>query len=180
MGTGRRLTGTTFFEVPSRAQSVVYVIDRSASMGLHGALERAKRELLASLDRLVPTALFQVIVYNSRAQPLRFDLPGLVPATPENKVLIAQALAELQAEGGTRQDQALPRALALQPDVVYFLTDAGDLTETQVRSMTQGNRRRCVIHVIELTTGKRAGAEMPLQLLARENAGVYHAVDLDN
>src|SRR5262249_20607902 len=35
--------GVTFFQVAAPAQSVVYVIDRSASMGLNGMLAAAKR-----------------------------------------------------------------------------------------------------------------------------------------
>jgi hypothetical protein len=172
--------GARFFRVPAQARSVIYVIDHSASMGLHGALDQAKAELLASLQELSPATRCQVIVYNSRAQLLRPDLPGLVAATPENKSLLVQALAELQAEGGTRHDQALPRALALLPEVIYFLTDADDLSDAEVRAVTQRNRGRSIIHVIELTTATHHRSDMPLQMLARDNGGIYQAVNLEN
>ena len=62
-------SGTTaFFQIVTQAKVIVYVVDRSASMGLNGSLAAAKRELLASLDRLPPSARFQVIVYNRTAQ----------------------------------------------------------------------------------------------------------------
>src|SRR5581483_7459538 len=58
--------GASFFQVASPARSVVYVLDRSGSMGPSGALERAKAELLLSLRRLPPEMLFQVIAYNDQ------------------------------------------------------------------------------------------------------------------
>jgi hypothetical protein len=170
--------GTIFFKIPVRAEKVVYVIDRSASMGLRGALDTARRELRASLHRLPPTAQFQVIVYSSRAEPLLPSQPGWLAATAENKELVAIALGVLPAEGSTRHDQALPRALALQPDVIFFLTDADDLTDRDVRTVTEHNRGRSVIHVVELSTANRQRPGMPLQALARANGGMYHAVDL--
>jgi hypothetical protein len=172
-GTG----GTSFFHIATRAGKVVYVIDCSMSMGLNGALDAAKRELLASLGRLPPAAYFQVIVYNSTARPLLASQRDWLRATPENRQLVAQALRDLQAEGATNHDQALPRALALQPDVIFFLTDADDLTEAYLRSVTQRNRGRTVIHTIELTAGHGSESQMPLQQLARLNGGVYRAVD---
>src|SRR5262249_3744008 len=54
---------TTFFQVSTQAQSVVYVIDRSGSMGNGGRMALARRELLASLDRLPVSARFQIIPY---------------------------------------------------------------------------------------------------------------------
>jgi hypothetical protein len=170
--------GTTFFQIPTQAEKVVYVIDRSASMGLHGALDAARRELRASLERLPPTAHFQVIVYSLRAEPLLPSQPGWLAATAENKDLVAIALGVLPAEGSTHHDQALPRALGLQPDVIFFLTDADDLTQADVRAVTQRNRGRSVIHVVELSTAHRHRPDMPLQTLARDNGGVYQAVDL--
>src|SRR5919198_794363 len=51
---------TTFFQIATEGKAIVYVIDRSASMGCNGFLAAAKRELLASLERLPSTARFQV------------------------------------------------------------------------------------------------------------------------
>src|SRR5581483_6193909 len=48
--------GTSFFHVGTEARSIVYVIDRSASMGLDGSYDAAKHELLASLEQLPDTA----------------------------------------------------------------------------------------------------------------------------
>jgi hypothetical protein len=170
---------TSFFAVPTRARSVVYVIDRSVSMGLNGALDAVKRELLASLARLPGDARFQVVYYNRRADLLNVDGNcGLLAASPAHKVRVDLLLDRLQAEGGTDHVPALTLALSMQPDVIYFLTDADDLTPTQARSMTLLNHGRCVIHTIELTTANRAHVDMPLQVLARENRGMYRGISL--
>ncbi len=174
--------GGTFFNVAVRGQRVVYVIDRSSSMGKRGALDIARRELLASLQALPADASFQVIVYNSTAQPLMAGLPGWLRATPENRQLAAQALARLDATGGTVHHLALPMALALRPNMIFFLTDADDLSPWYLDEITRQNQSHCraAIHVIELNIGNRGRPDMPLQAFARQNQGRYQAVDLDH
>jgi hypothetical protein len=183
--TGRRANGggartcsgaATFFDVPAQGQSIVYVIDRSGSMGLNGLLSVAKQELLASLRSLPVRTRFQVIVYNRLAELLRIDgRYDLVPATEANKDRVAALLEPMDAEGGTDHLAALRRALALQPDVIFFLTDAADLTNPQIRSVRLLNQGRSIIHVIELNAAEAPG-EAALQVLARENNGQYKSV----
>jgi hypothetical protein len=170
---------TAFFHIAARGQSAVYVIDRSASMGLNGCLATAKRELLASLERLPPAARFQVIAYNRTANPLAVDgQAGLLVASAENKRQAALLVDALDAEGGTDHLPALKQALALQPDVVYFLTDADDLSLDQVRTVTLLNHGRVVIHTIALTAGREEPGQRPLALLAQGNGGEYLQVSL--
>jgi hypothetical protein len=155
---------------------VVYVIDRSVSMGLNGALTAVKRELSTSLGRLPGDAQFQIVYYNRRAEVLNGS--GLLPASPANKFNAERFLETLEAEGGTDHLPALTLALSLQPDVIYFLTDADDLAAEQVRRATQLNHGHSVIHTIELTAVNRGHLDMPLQVLARENRGMYRGVGL--
>jgi hypothetical protein len=157
----------------------VYVIDRSSSMGLHGALAAARQQLLASLEQLPATARFQIIVYNRTAEPVLANQPGLMPASRENLQRVATQLSTLTAEGGTDHPPALRRALALHPDVVFFLTDADDLTAEDLRAVTRLNPgRHTVIHAIELNTRNRDRPDMPMHVLARDSRGTYQAVDL--
>jgi hypothetical protein len=148
------------------------------SMGLRGALEFARKELLASLASLPETARFQIIAYNRSAEPLRLNgHADLLPASAENRRAAAAAIESLVAEGSTNHVQALTRALALQPDVIFFLTDADDLRPEQVRQLTQYNHGRTVIHAIELHLGRRSRSESTLPLLAQANRGVFRAVE---
>src|SRR5262245_54312127 len=166
--------GISFFQLPARGQSIVYVLDRSASMGLQQMFTRGKRELLRSLDRLPQGVCFQVVAYNRTAEVLQIGGKiDPVPGTPENRREAARLLEALVPEGGTDHAPALRRALALKPDVIYFLTDAGDLKPGQTRALTQANRGRSVIHAIVL---RPEAADAPLRALARENGGEYRAV----
>jgi hypothetical protein len=177
-GTGGGGGTTAFFAIGTQARRVVYVIDRSASMGPGGLLAAAVGELCASLERLPAEARFQVVVYHDQPELL---LPGraeLVPASLDNTDRAARLLKELRAEGGTNHLRALRLALSLSPEVVFLLTDADDLNDADRREATRLNRGRAVIHTIELNPSHRGRADMPLQVLARENRGRYLAVDL--
>jgi hypothetical protein len=167
----------TFFGLPAQAKKIVYVLDRSSSMGQNGLLTRAARELLASLERLPPGTQFQVLVYNRTVEALPRGPLAWRDATPEQRQLVAQALLTLPAEGGTDHTPALRGALALRPDVLFLVTDADDLTDAQVQEATRWNAGRTVIHTVELNGANRQRTFMPLQRLARENGGRYQAVD---
>jgi hypothetical protein len=166
-----------FFPGAGQATSVVFVIDRSMSMGRRGAFDAARRELLASLERLPEHVRFQVIVYNRTAE-LLVPGAGLAEATAERKRHTAARIEALCAEGGTSHLPALRRAIGLSPEVIYFLTDADDLNLQEQQAVTKLNRGRCSIHVIELNTSNRDRPGMPLQELARANRGTYRAIDL--
>ncbi len=167
---------TAFFGVPAVGRSVVFVLDRSASMGLDGRLDRARREVVASLRLLPPSAKFQVIAYDRSALPLQIaGRIGLLPATPDAVAAAAARLDGLAAEGGTDHLRALQEALILQPDVIYFLTDEDELTPAQVRDVTQRNRGRVCIHALCLVPPP-PGRETPMQALARGNRGVFRVV----
>ncbi len=155
------------------------MIDRSASMGLDGAFTAARRELLACLDHLPPETQFQVIAYNRGAETLRVNgQSGLLTASAARKAQARRLIEGLRAEGGTDHLAALKRALLLRPDAIFFLTDADDLTEAQVRDVTRFNRGWTAIHTVELSRSPRDAAPRPLQMLAAQNRGIYRSVDL--
>jgi hypothetical protein len=168
--------GGSFFPMPAMAARVVFVLDRSVSMGEGDKLDLACREMLVSLRRLPPAAQFQVILYNDSAMPLVIDgRNDFLPA--ESAVLdrVADRLKDLPASGGTDHVNALRRGLALHPDVLFFVTDADQLPYEQIESITRGNPG-AAIHIVELT--RRGGSSAPLARLARDNRGTYRRVPL--
>jgi len=170
----------TFFQITTAAKSVLYVIDRSASMGLQNSFARAKQELLASIELLAADTRFQVLAYNRSALPLPIaGHSGLAWATPENKRRAAELVRSLQAEGGTDHVAALKRALALNPDVIFFVTDADELKPAQIATITQLNHGRTAIHAIELSSRMHDDPDTPLQLLTRANHGAYRRVAVE-
>ncbi len=165
--------GAGMFPLPGGASSVVFALDRSVSMGVNNKLDLACRELLASLRQLPPSARFQVIAYNTSAQPLaiggRIDLLPVEPAILDE---VASTLHKLVAAGGTDHVQALCRGLALHPDVLFFVTDADDLPPAKIDFIRRCNHGT-VIHTIELSRRRNARQDGPLaQLRARQRRHV--------
>jgi hypothetical protein len=172
--------GGGLFPLPATAASVVYVLDRSMSMGPDGKLDFARRELIASLRRLPPTMRFQVIDYNEHAEVLVSDgRTDLLPAEPAVVDRAVSFLQTLGAIGNTNHLAALCRGLNLHPDVLYFLTDADDLRPEEIAAVTQRNHGS-VIHTIELTRRRVSRLEGPLAQLARDNHGNYRHVSISD
>ncbi len=163
-------------QAPPAARSVVYVLDRSLSMGLNGALARARRETLAGLARLPEGACFQVILYNRQAEPLRVGgRSGLLPADGPTREAVARELDRVAAAGNTDHARALRQGLLLRPDVLFLVTDADDLSDRDVLEVTRLNAGRTAIHAVELTRG-RDDADGPLRRLAALNGGTCRRV----
>ena len=169
--------GDGLFPLPATAASVVYVLDRSLTMGIGRKLDFARGELIASLRRLPPWVRFQVIDYNDFAEALIVDgQRDLLPAEPAIVDKAVSMLQTLEAAGATNHRAALRRGLDLHPDVLFFLTDADDLKPEVISFITQRNRRS-VIHTIELTRLRSPRPEGgPLAQLARDNHGTYRRV----
>lgn len=151
------------------AKSVVYVLDRSVSMGLNSKLTRAKRELLKSIGQLRADVRFQIILFNRSVEVLKGSQEaGLLPATLENKRKVAEFLRTVLPEGGTQPVPALKRALALRPDVIFFLSDVEDLSARDLREVTLLNQGHSVIQVVAFDNEHPS---QTLQALAQNNHG---------
>jgi len=177
IGESKNFRSATFFEIETRVKNIVYVIDRSVSMGPNEKLTRAKRELLRSLEQLPADSRFQVILFNSSVEILTGDQGvGLLPANPENRRRAAQFLSSALSEGGTLPLPALKRALTLKPDVIFFLSDAEDLSDRDVREITHLNGGRTEIQVVVLEEGHHDNQNSILSMLAHSNRGKVRSV----
>jgi hypothetical protein len=173
-GDGSRAGVPNFFGTPARGQKVVFLIDRSISMGFNGGLDAAKRELLACLDALPPTSRFQAVFYNRSIETLpSTDRDRLLAASPNTRQQAARFVELLRPAGSTDHLSAIRKALAFRPDVLFLVTDGDDLTHDHVRVLTQLNGNRTVIHTIECTPQKPDSDA--LMLLAHLNRGTYRA-----
>jgi hypothetical protein len=178
---GKARTG--LFGVMGEGYKFVYVLDRSGSMGGSGenALRAVKTELVESLKNLDSVHQFQIIFYNHR--PVVFNptgVPGrLAFATNQNKERAERFLDSISAEGGTNHEDALRMAIRMQPDVIFFLTDADEPRLTpdelaKIRHMAAG----IVINGIEFGDGPKPAEESFIAQLARQNGGGYVYVDI--
>jgi hypothetical protein len=176
---------TSLFGLVGEGYKFVYVFDRSGSMGGSGqnALRAVKAELLRSLANLDTVHQFQIIFYNER--PAIFNPTGtpgrLAFATEANKSRAVRFIDSITAEGGTAHEEALRLATGLQPDVIFFLTDADDpkLTLAQlekIRHLAAG----IIINAIEFGPGPKPTGDSFLAQLARQNGGGYTYVSLSS
>ncbi len=171
------------FGIEGEGRKFVFVFDRSESMNWHQGrpLRACKAELLASLDSLESVHQFQIIFYNQ--EPLVFNPSGrpgrLAFATEQNKRRARSFIQSITATGGTRHQQALLLAIAMQPDVIFFLTDA-DEPQLSDAALALIRRRAAgiVIHAVEFGFGPQRKKNNFLVKLARQNGGRHAYVDI--
>lgn len=171
--------GTTFFGTEARARSFAFVIDRSGSMAFQDALSVAKRELMASLQKLPPEARVGVIFYNQ--VPRRVVVSGsenLAAATESNKAQVEKQLEKLLPEGGTDHMEALRMAMAMRPEVIFFLTDADLMTYSDVNKLVQ-DQLPVRIQTIHFSPGSDISGPSPLKKLAAATGGNYRHIDIN-
>ncbi|MHC5542509.1 vWA domain-containing protein, partial [Singulisphaera rosea] len=179
-GIGRGVgPGTEFFGAREHARSFAYVIDCSGSMATRNSLGIAKRELLNSLSQLPPDAEFAVVFYNLNAKVFTDPQghPGLMAATQTNKLRARVQLDEVDSIGGTDHMLALRAALAVNPEVIFFLTDADLMTNTDVDDILHESKNSRV-QAVEFGRGADLGGTNPLRRLASSTGGTYRYLDV--
>jgi hypothetical protein len=177
---------TQVFGAQGYGNKFVYVFDRSASTdGYQGRpLAAEKRELIASLKDLDDIHQFQIVFYNEQPTVFNPDAPQppkMLFGEASTKRLAQNFVRGIIAAGGTRHVAALRLALNMRPDVVFFLTDAGDpvMTANELEDIRQRNMRAgATINVIEFGAGPNPGSQNFLVRLAQQNSGQYVYVDV--
>lgn len=166
-----------FFGIWDAGARFIYVIDCSGSMFSYNAMQAAKNELLSSLANLRRSQQFQIVFYNLDQQWMK--APGKVDfqyfaANESNRRLAAQFVATVQPEGGTQHLPALELALRLHPDVIFFLTDAGEpgMKPEEMEEIRAQNGGRTRIHCVQFGMNDNEAAEF-LRKLAAQNDGDF-------
>lgn len=175
-------TSVRVFGVEGKGTRFVYVFDRSSSM--EGApLATAKQQLIQSLDSLSSVHQFHIIFFNQQMR--NFDLSGggkrIAFATDRNKKLAARFVGGITADGGTDRLPALRAAIQMNPDVIFFLTDADDpMPQSELEELARLNERAgVVISTIEFGRGPAKQKRNFLTELARTTGGQYGYVDTE-
>ncbi|MBT4013003.1 MAG: VWA domain-containing protein [Planctomycetaceae bacterium] len=177
---------TGVFGTKGTGSRFIYVFDRSGSMSGYGGrpMEAAKQQLLLSVQDLQENHQFQVIFYNEQPvalNPLSPASPKLLYGTLENREYAMHFVQQIQPDGRTNHIAALDLALNMNPDVIFFLTDADEpqLTTSELNRISRKNTSvRASINTIQFGVGRRTGQQNFLRQLARENGGQYAYVDL--
>ncbi|PHS18356.1 MAG: hypothetical protein COA78_02495 [Blastopirellula sp.] len=181
-GAGEKGT-TSVFGAEGTGSKFVYVFDRSGSMNGWGGrpLAAAKSELIASLGELEETHQFSIVFYNENQRI--FDTGDgrgkLVFANTQGKILAERFVKSVTANGGTQHLPALLLALNMQPDVIFFLTDAAqpEMFPSELERVRRRNKGT-VIHTIEFGDIPFSGKRNFLVKLAEQNAGRHIYIDI--
>lgn len=152
-------------------RSVVYVVDRSASMlGTFGSVCNEIRRSVNALDR---SQKFHVIFFNE-GLPLENSPGRLVNAVSAYKQQLFDFMAGIEPMGYTRPEAAMRRALSLEPDVVFLLSDGVDFQWSLLKRLDQWNpTRRSRIHTIAYLDPE---GRTILETIAREHNGEFRFV----
>lgn len=145
----------------------VYVVDRSGSM--KGArFVAACEELKKSLNSLRADMSFHVIFYDFNEE----EMPGtpLFPVTAENLSKATDWINTQQARGGTRPANAMLRAIELQPDTIWLLSD-GAFPRSVCDDIAQANATKGIC--INTIAFQGREGEVFLKRIATENKGTY-------
>jgi Mg-chelatase subunit ChlD len=176
----------TLLGIEGKGSKFVYVFDHSGSMGVpeNKPLNRAKKELLASIDALSDVQQFYIIFYNQDQKVFRIDPTGgrLIFGTDNNKRLAKQFVDSIKAEGATRHVDALAMALRMHPDVIFLLTDGDppdDLTKDALARVERLNGSGTVIDVIQISPPPGEGQVNRLEALAKHSGGQHVYVDFN-
>ena len=172
----------TFFGLESRGSRIVYVCDRSASMGEPDGrpLAAAKAELIRSLYGLGASQQFGLLFYNERPRVFAAGGGAVRPvfAAEESRQQARAFIEAVQPAGGTRHAEAIAAALKMGADAVFVLTDADadhDLTGAELRSLS---RAAAGTRIMVVQFGDAADRRSPrLAELAEGTGGTYAVVE---
>ena len=177
---------TAFMDIIGAGDSFVYVIDVSSSMSIsqNRRLNLAKSQLVNSLALLKRNQRFQIFFYSDYVEALRLrqrQQEDLYQATSVNIQLARSSIGSIRGHGGTKHLPALSRALALESDVIYFLTDGDEprLLNSELKEVQRLNKAGSQIHVIEFASGPLESKRITwLQQLASQSGGKYRRVQV--
>jgi hypothetical protein len=173
LGTGRG-GPDEIFPPNEEARKIVFVVDRSGSMT--DSIDYVKEDLKRSIGELPDDKEFHVLFYSS-GPCVEMPMRRLVNATERNKAFAYEFIDGIIAQGETDPSDALRRAFAVRPEVIYLLTD-GEFDRAivgLVRGLNAGGRVR--VHTIGfLYTWPGTSAEGVLKQIAAENGGNYKFV----
>ncbi|VTS03933.1 vWA domain-containing protein [Tuwongella immobilis] len=178
-GTGASRFAPTLLHQPAQVgQSIVYVIDASASMGVAGRYERAVDCVLHTLRASAPDSRFQVVVYASDATILPIlGRTELIPMSPQAIEHAERLLRAWQPEGGSSHFVGIRKGLSLESDALVLMSDAEGMPAEQIQRIQQLNHRRSVVHTLLLAPDRdSAHWNSPMAQLSRLNRGSFRVL----
>ncbi|HND50831.1 MAG TPA: VWA domain-containing protein [Pirellulaceae bacterium] len=176
-----------YYDLPIRAERIVFVLDTSKSMASGVAVSRmdaAKLELAKTISNLPPETQFNLVMFNSTTARWR---DGLQFATPQAKKQAIDFVRVQKPAGRTATYDALQSAMSAGQDVeaIYLLSDGAPTDGTIVAPAAileairrQNFSRRLALYTLGACAGQtNVQFEEFLRRLADQNFGQYRRID---
>ncbi|MFG0328256.1 MAG: hypothetical protein ACF8SC_13440 [Phycisphaerales bacterium JB037] len=163
--------GASFFGVEATGRRFAYIVDRSASMDSFNKMEITKNALQGSIQNLLESSEYYIVLYNDNAAPLG-GARGWTDADARGKRDAAANIARIETGGGTNPSPAflLVFSLRSKPDAIYFMTD-GRFPDAHATEIIALNREHKIpIHCITFVNNE---AEPLMRLIADRSGGTY-------
>jgi len=163
-----------FYGTEARGLRFVYIVDCSSSM-TGPRFEKACAQLLKSIKALESNQSFYVIFFNATdyCQFYPSVEKELTQADPQNIKRIERWVGEVVPNGFTDPSSAIYKALQLEPDAVFLLSDGEFELDRVMQAMASVPNRTAPIHTIALES---AAGEPMLFEIARQTGGNYRFV----
>ena len=160
---------------------VVFVVDASAVMGggRQTPLSHARKELAFSFQDLNATQRFQVVYFNETTNTLPTEETDLlISVSPSNLKRSHAFLETVKGTGRGDPKVALLKAIALKPDLIFFLSDenAVQLTTDQIESVKR-EADAIPIHGVEIGNGMEPDQPTAIKTLAAVCRGQFQWVN---
>ncbi|MCA9069569.1 MAG: VWA domain-containing protein [Planctomycetaceae bacterium] len=143
---GSQLTG--IFEIDPNYKTVVFIIDKSGSMGADLRLERVKAELIYGINALKTDQKFAVVFFDEAAH-LQGSSLQLRSATDGTKKNVIDWIQQMPSGGGTDPLEAASMALQKSPELIVLLSD-GEFAPSIVGLIHAKNQSETRINTIGL------------------------------
>lgn len=155
-GGGGMSSPATFFGKRGSGRSALFMCDNSASY-VDGGFQAVLLELSRAVSLMKPDQSFHIVFFSDAAYPLLHPegIDTFLQATPDNKRKLDAWLGTVElCIGGQGIRGAADLALALKPDVVYFLSD-GDHAESVIDRMMSLPLDATVVHTFGMQADVR-------------------------
>jgi len=178
-GAGSLGPKVSFIGVGGNARKIVYLVDASGSM--IDARERLKAALASSIDKLVPIQEFNIVIFSDGDMVLH-QKGSLVRATTGNKRNAFTWIEEKYVvSGSTEPLGAIRAAFALEPELIYVLTDGFDqiasFDDVKNEFVKQNRGKKVRVNTLLIRSRSDPELERVMQEIADSNGGVYKAIE---
>jgi hypothetical protein len=188
---------SSFYGIGGNGVRVVYLIDHTASLvdrfGKAGSIDpgSVKGEVRDSVLKLSALQHFAVLVFSSddAGGTQMLGSQQVVQALPENKQRVLNDLTRIVPAGGAPDEetifvQAFRKAFALEPQLVFFLTD-GYISPNVLTEIRRLNTQHAVINtvmftpyaVVNMVPREKQRFDVMTEL-ARQNGGIVKVVSV--